>query len=325
MTLAVLLPNYNNGPYLKECLESVFSQTYQDFMVYFIDDCSTDNSVEVALSFPQDKMKIVRKTSNTGIVDTLNEGLRLIGNKYFVRMDGDDLCHPERFERLVRFMDDHAEIGACSSAIRTFGVSEEVWKYGTDPEYNNASLIFIHPIGHASSIFRTSVLKKNNIQYEDNFWRMEDYWLFYRLRHYTKITSIPDPLYLYRREHYNTNAEIEVKKNVEIRKFYEMILSELGLSNDAKAVSVHMQLAGREAPEFSYRTYKNQVRRILKANRDKKSFSVNALNLKLNDSLRSLICKLIDDRKLVFFDLPGIVLKFPSVVRYYLNRRFSKG
>ena len=46
--LSVLIPNYNNGPYLKEALDSLFAQTYTNFIIYFVDDCSTDHSLEIA-------------------------------------------------------------------------------------------------------------------------------------------------------------------------------------------------------------------------------------------------------------------------------------
>lgn len=320
MTVAVLLPNFNNGPYLKECLESVFAQTYRDFKIYFIDDCSTDNSLEIVRSFPQDKIEIILKSVNSGIVDTMNEGLKRIETKYFIRMDGDDLIHPERFERLVNFMEKNPEIGVCSSAIRTFGISEDVWTYGTDTASNHAALIFGHAIGHASSIFRTAVLKENKIWYDNRFWRMEDYYLFYRLRSFTKTTSITDQLYFYRRESYNTNLEIEQKKNAEFRKFYQMILTELGVSPDEDSVSIHMQLAGRESLTFGFIDYKRHIRLIEEANRIKSQFPALALNSKLNKSLHSLACKLIDEKKVGFLGVGKMMFTYPSLLRYYFYR-----
>ncbi|MBK6526920.1 MAG: glycosyltransferase family 2 protein [Crocinitomicaceae bacterium] len=106
-TLSVLLPNFNNAPYLRECLNSLYNQTFQDFVIYFVDDCSTDDSIEIALSYPQNKMIILRKDKNSGIVDTLNLGLDQITSKYFIRMDGDDRSHLERFEKMVGYMEPH--------------------------------------------------------------------------------------------------------------------------------------------------------------------------------------------------------------------------
>ncbi|MBK9590970.1 MAG: glycosyltransferase family 2 protein [Crocinitomicaceae bacterium] len=53
--LSVLLPNFNNAPFLRQCLDSVYNQSFQDFVIYFIDDCSTDDSIEIAVSYPQEK------------------------------------------------------------------------------------------------------------------------------------------------------------------------------------------------------------------------------------------------------------------------------
>jgi glycosyltransferase involved in cell wall biosynthesis len=254
--LAVLLPNYNNAPYLREALDSILAQTFQNFIVYFVDDCSTDNSIQIAESFEDSRIVIIKNEKNRGIVYTMNRALSEIETEFYIRMDGDDISTPNRFEVLVNFMKNNPKIGVCSSAIQSFGIDDSVMNFGEFPEMNKANLIFGHSVGHASSIFRTSVIKDNNIKYEDDFWRLEDYLLFYRLLNLTDTSSIKDVLYNYRRESYNNNEEITKRKNGEFRRIYEMILNELSIEVDQNKIELHVELSGRIVIDETYPHYK---------------------------------------------------------------------
>lgn len=324
--ISVLLPNYNNGPYLKEALDSLLAQTHQDFIVYFVDDCSTDDSVAIAEAYQDDRIVILRKSENSGIVDTMNKGLEKIDTKYFIRMDGDDLSDPNRFERLIQFMEDNPTIGVCSSAIRYFGMESGMMVYETDPEKNKANLIFGHTVGHASSIFRTAVFKENNIQYLDRFWRMEDYYLFYRLKDLTKATSIPDALYLYRREAYNNNPEITRKKNEEFRKFYQMILEELGVAVTKAKIEMHLELTKRTKPTFRFKDYYGYIQELKKANEKKSIFPLRELNTTLDQHFSGLMFLLVDNRKMTWLQIWKNRKSQKGLVAYAVKTRiFKKG
>jgi len=322
--VSVLLPNYNNAPYLKECLDSLFNQTYQDFILYFIDDCSTDTSLEIVATYPQEKIVIIKKTSNSGIVDTMNAGLDAIDSKYIIRMDGDDISHPERFERLVNFMEKNPDIAVCSTDIETFGFSSELRIYERNPELNKANLIFGHSIGHASSIFRTLVLKTNNIKYENLFWRLEDYLLFYRIMKFGKTTSIDGAYYLYRRTAENENPEINVRKLTEYEKFYSMILADVGLSPNIQRLELHLVLKGLKPVSHTLSVYKKYSREIITSNKKSKLFPAKELSFVLKGALRRLVFKLFDKNKLSKAELIYFLISDFKFFRYYLGTRRKK-
>ncbi len=322
--LTVLLPNYNNAPYLKACLDSLFTQTFSDFIILFVDDCSTDQSLKIAKEYNDFRLKIIEKKEQSGIVDTMNEGLAVIETEYFIRMDGDDLSVPNRFERLVQFMDDNSEIDVCSSAISYFGMEEGTMIYETDPEKNKANLIFGHTIGHASSIFRTKVFKENNIQYLDRFWRMEDYDLFYRLKDLTKTTSISDPLYLYRREGYNNNIEITKKKNEEFRKFYAMILKELGINPTVERVEMHLELTKRKFPSFKFEDYYGYIKELKQINKENNVFPIRELGETLDKHFVELMYLLVDNKKMSWGQILKNGKKYKGLLAYAIKTRIFK-
>ncbi len=324
--VSVLLPNYNNALYLTDCLTSLCNQTFKDFDVFFIDDCSKDNSISIAETFTMLDLKIIRKDANTGIVDTMNEGLKRISSKYIVRMDGDDISTPERFQMLVDFMETHPEIGVCSSDIETFGATKEKWIFERDPKMNQAKLIFGHGIGHASSIFRTKVLKENCIQYVDKFWRLEDYYLFYSLKKLTLTTSIPGFYYRYRIENYNNNPEIWEKKKIAYKRFYEMIFSDLKLPIDEKALEIHLQLNGLTPVTYNLKEYQRHRLALISSNEASGVFPKNELQRVLDQALTKTCFKLIALKKVSFFNLISYFAKDKSLFRYYLSVRwFGRG
>lgn len=305
-------------------MDSLFAQTFSDFQIFFVDDCSTDNSLEEVAAYSDPRLIVIRKEKNSGIVDTLNTGLAKIGTKYYVRMDGDDLITPDRFQVLIDYMESHPEIDVCGSAIQTFGVRNDLQVYGGNPEMNRANLIFGHSIGHASCMFRTATMHDNGITYKNDFWRLEDYQLFYLLNKVAKTTSIKNPLYHYRQEAYNVNEEIEKKKRGEYRKFYSMIFADLNLELADKNLDLHMQLSNKEKPSYGLSEYDQYIANLIKANELKKLFPVVELKAVLNKRRQELIYRLMDQRKIGFFGILREGFKNSGVLKYYVGTRLKK-
>jgi glycosyltransferase involved in cell wall biosynthesis len=322
--LSVLMPNFNNEPYLKECLQSLVNQTFSDFLVIIVDDCSTDKSIDIINAFQDDRIRLYQKDQQTGIVDALNLGLSKITSPYFIRMDGDDISAPDRFEKLIYFLDTNPDFDICSSSIQTFGSRNELQNYEENPLMNKANLVFNHSVGHASCIFRTSLFATNQITYLDGFWRLEDYFLFYRLKDLGNATSLNQPLYLYRQGEYNNNPQIEEKKLDAYRKIYALILTDLGIEVTEKSIKIHLELAKKSAPQSKYITYYEHANKILNANKKNCIYPQNELNMVVHVALKRVIFKLIDAHKIGFFELLKASKFDLSLVRYYILKRRNK-
>jgi len=322
--LSVLMPNFNNEPYLKECLQSLVNQTFSDFLVIIVDDCSTDKSIDIINAFQDDRIRLYQKDQQTGIVDALNLGLSKITSPYFIRMDGDDISAPDRFEKLIYFLDTNPDFDICSSSIQTFGSRNELQNYEENPLMNKANLVFNHSVGHASCIFRTSLFKTNQITYLDGFWRLEDYFLFYRLKDLGNATSLNQPLYLYRQGEYNNNPQIEEKKLDAYRKIYALILTDLRVEVTEKSIQIHLELAKKSAPQSKYITYYEHANKILNANKKNCIYPQNELNMVVHVALKRVIFKLIDAHKIGFFELLKASKFDLSLVRYYILKRRNK-
>lgn len=99
--ISVIIPVYNVEEYLRECVDSVLSQTYENYEIILIDDGSTDNSGKICDEYAgNNKITVVHK-ENGGLSDTRNKGLELAKGEYIYFLDSDDFIVPETFEELV--------------------------------------------------------------------------------------------------------------------------------------------------------------------------------------------------------------------------------
>jgi glycosyltransferase involved in cell wall biosynthesis len=125
-TVTFVIPCYNLAQFLPECVESILAQGYRDFEVLIMDDCSPDNTAEVALSFRDSRVRHVRNPANLGHLANYNRGIALARGKYVWLISPDDrLRRPYVLERYVRVMEAHPEAGyACCPAVGLNGDNE---------------------------------------------------------------------------------------------------------------------------------------------------------------------------------------------------------
>jgi len=204
MKVSVVIPVYNKGPFLKECLDSVFAQTFPDFEVIAVDDCSTDNCLEILRSCHDPRLRVVQLERNMGPAGAAQRGMDLAQGEYIVRMDADDMMFPDRIGTQVRFMDAHPEVGVSGGQVILFGDESITWRYSLENEACKADLIFGVPISQGASILRASVLERTGVRYADEWPRVAEDWLFMiELSPHTEFGNVDVPLIHYRRGAHN--------------------------------------------------------------------------------------------------------------------------
>lgn len=103
--VSVIIPNYNHACYLKQRLDSVFNQTYQNFEVIFLDDCSTDNSLEIIEQYkgnPHLSQIVVNETNSGSVFKQWENGLSFAKGDLIWIAESDDYCELNMLEELVR-------------------------------------------------------------------------------------------------------------------------------------------------------------------------------------------------------------------------------
>jgi glycosyltransferase involved in cell wall biosynthesis len=198
MKLSVVIPVHNKAPWLKECLDSVFAQEIEEMEVIAVDDASTDESLSILEGYGNDRLKVVELKTNVGPGMAAQTGHDLAEGEYIIRVDADDVQHPQRFRKQIGFMDAHPGTGICGSHMRLLGTTQ-VRPKPAGHERIHAGLLFRIGVYQPSMILRRRVLVDNNIRYLPEWpWFGEDWLLEMRLAEVTRFDNIQEALVEYR-------------------------------------------------------------------------------------------------------------------------------
>ena len=193
------MPVYNVAPFLREAMDSILNQTYKDFELIVLNDCSPDDSEEILDSYSDKRIVRYRGENNVGLANVLNIGIRMAKGEFIARMDSDDISVPLRIEKQVAFLDAHPEIDLVSSGMQRFGSSNKVISYATDVEGVKFDAFSFSPVLHASSVWRKDRFVSNGIFFRQEMVPTEDYDIWTRaLAQRLVLVNIPDVLYMYR-------------------------------------------------------------------------------------------------------------------------------
>lgn len=105
--VSIIMPSWNTGRFIGESIQSVLNQTYRNWELIIVDDCSTDNTDEVVASFQDERIRYFHNEHNSGAALTRNYALREVRGEWIAFLDSDDLWEPEKLEHQIKFMVDN--------------------------------------------------------------------------------------------------------------------------------------------------------------------------------------------------------------------------
>lgn len=184
-TISIISGIYNCADTLVDAIESILAQTVTDWEWILCDDGSGDNTYEVASEYADkfpDKFILLRNVRNMGLNYTLNRCLERAKGKYIARMDGDDLCSPERFEAELRCLEGNPEIAIVSTDMEFFDETG-TWGRISHPEFpQNMDFLAGSPFCHAPCMVRKEVYDAvGGYSVDKKLMRVEDYHLWIKM------------------------------------------------------------------------------------------------------------------------------------------------
>ncbi len=239
MKVSVVVPVYNKAPYLRECFESIFSQTYTDFELIAVDDRSTDESLALLRAMRDPRLRVIELEKNLGPSGCAQRGFHAATGEYIVRMDADDVMFPERIAKQIAFMDAHPAVGASGSHMELYhqpGVYRKAVL--ADVDCRAASLFHI-PIYQPSSIYRRAVLVRHDLKFDDAWPRYGEDWFFQlRLLKVTQVANMDEALVRYRVGQQNISYGRD--NHNDLRTLFTEVLSWYGLPADETNLRQHI-------------------------------------------------------------------------------------
>lgn len=195
--ISILMPVYNTANYLREAIDSMLAQTYGDFELIVLDDCTPDESPAILDTYTDERIVRYRGERNVGLANVLNVGMDMARGKYIARMDSDDISEPNRLQIQYDYLESHPDVDLVSVAMQQFGADNRLMRYDNPTEAIKFNALFFSPILHASSVWRRE--KFDALRFEQDYVPAEDYRMWTRaLMAGLKMRNLPDVLYRYR-------------------------------------------------------------------------------------------------------------------------------
>ncbi len=261
--ISVLTPAYNVSEYIGESIESILSQTSDDFEYVILDDCSEDNTWDIIQNYASNDERIIalKNEKNLGIAGNRNEALKHAQGKYIVWQDSDDISLPQRLEKQSQFLEAHPEVGIIGGFLQFFDKKGlgGIRKYPFDDESIRRNIFKYSPVAQPAAMIRKQCLDEAG-EYDLRYPPADDLDMSFRIGQKYKFANLQEIVVHYR-EHdasatYSKLKHIETK-TLELRKkyaqteHYEMSTSDK-IYNYLQASSMHIMPAKLRIGLFNF-------------------------------------------------------------------------
>jgi len=203
MKISVIVLTYNRARMVTEAIDSILSQTFKDFELIVMDNCSSDNTEAVIKAYTDERIRYFKHDNGGIIAVNRNYGMSQARGDYLAFCDDDDLWLPEKLEKqMLEFKKDSQVALVCTNAIifDENGERGEFFKAGLpDSNFTFESLVWRSSVICSSVMVRKSVIDDVGMMDESpEIFSAEDYELWLRVAHKYRIKYVDFPLVRYR-------------------------------------------------------------------------------------------------------------------------------
>jgi len=201
--VSILMNCYNCEKYLKESIDSVYVQTYKNWEIIFIDNCSTDKTKEIVKSYDA-RIKYYKTPKNMSLCSARVFAKDFIDGDYFCVLDTDDLWMSDKLEKQVDIMNQNQDVGIVySNTIYFTDSGDERLAYNSIMPEGNLfkSLLESYFFSFETVMVRKSLMDEKNIYFDKQYNVSSDAEFFIRLSYFTKCLYINEPLAKWRYGH----------------------------------------------------------------------------------------------------------------------------
>lgn len=195
--VSIITPSYKSEKFIAQTIESVLSQTYQNWEMIIIDDVSPDNSNKIIEEYckKDSRIKLIKLKKNVGPANARNEGIKQAIGKYISFLDSDDIWLPTKLEKQIKFMQDNDLAVTCSSYHTIDEVGKQINTRIVKESFSYGDMLKSNHIGNLTGIYDCEKLGKI---YMDDIGH-EDYTLWLKVvKKVNNIKTIVEPLAEYR-------------------------------------------------------------------------------------------------------------------------------
>lgn len=292
--ISVVMPVFNRDQYIGEAIGSILSQTFTNFELIIVDDCSTDNTLNVIESFNDNRILVIKNEVNMGQAAARNVGYRVAKGKYIANADSDDINLPHRLEKQLDFLEKNKDVDVVGCWYRELYEEEtrHVIKFPISDFEIKANLLF-NPSGSSYVLFRKGKLKKKNMLYHDEtFKAASDYLWYSRLDDDIRISIVPEVLFLYRRHRNQISTEGFTRQQEFAKKIRLEKLQQINITPTDVEYEIHLKLSRSLANNLNNSEFIRMIKwceKIVKANEIYSKFDKESLEKVLSNRLIKIL------------------------------------
>lgn len=191
---------YNGEKFLREAIDSIINQSFEDFELIIIDDGSTDTTLRIINSYSDPRIRLIENALNRGQSYSRNLGIKESRGDYIAIMDADDIMYSNRLEKQIKFLQSgNNEICfSWADIIDEKGEWVKLKKHISDSLLIHAKLIFECPLIHPTAMWNKKAFINNNLWYDEAFVYAQDMELWNRVKEFYPLVIIEESLIKFR-------------------------------------------------------------------------------------------------------------------------------
>lgn len=197
--VSIIVPVYNSETYLKRCLDSLLNQTLKDIEIIVVNDGSTDNSLTIINNY-KNYIKIINHHKNEGIGKSRNDALKIAASEYIGFVDSDDYIAPNMYENYYNYAQKNQLDIVTGHYYKVINNNIQLFKnltFEIGNYKNNLKLINLIDLGPCNKMFKSNIIKNNNIKFEETL-KFEDVpFVLKNLYHAKAVGHINEAYYYY--------------------------------------------------------------------------------------------------------------------------------
>lgn len=244
--VSIIMPVYNGEKYLEEAIQSILLQTFQDWELWLVNDCSTDSSLKIMEKYAgeNDKIQIITNPENYQLPRSLNIGFRHARGTYLTWTSDDNFYQPDAVEVMVRELENHPDYGLVCCDVDYLFEDGSVMAH----RFPDASRLYLENVVGACFLYRREVLETVG-EYDPTMFLVEDYDYWLRISQKYPVVHIPRCLYQYR---FHKQSLTTQKRQTVAKQLYRLRLRELeyllskATADDRAALFLDMWFCGGE-------------------------------------------------------------------------------
>lgn len=206
MKVSVVITSYNYDKYIKDAIESILNQSYSDFELVIIDDCSTDNSVKIIKQFEDERIKFIQNEENLGLKNSMQKAISYCSGEWIAFLESDDLWLPDTLEKRLACAEKYPQVGIIFNDVLEFG--DEDWLLAVKNNFDRVrkilskktfpkNIFYDINVHNLILTFSSVMIKRElfeNVSFETPIDALLDWWLYIHIAYNTEAYYMKDKL-----------------------------------------------------------------------------------------------------------------------------------